>query len=512
MSSTAFETRLTSVQEMVRLRLGESWSDPPLPRPAHADLTKALAALLAAGEELRQQNEELVATRQLAEEQWRRYEELFEQAPDAYVVTDPLGVIQEANRAAVALLQVPERPVGKPLLLYVDASDRPALLRLLARPTPSLRTEVCLLPKSGALVPAAVSATEVRAPGGERRGLRFLLRDLSQVERTTQALRESEASFRTIFEHSFSAILILDDDGRILEANPAALSLTGLDRGQLLGRRLAELLLDDAWALGESGALAKLRRADGALLSLTLTSRRVLTPGRRLVFALDVTALEAVTADRDLLRALSVHRFQAQDEALRRIARELHDEAGELLTSVHLRLDQLTKTLPAARRRVREVRSLLDEVEQRLRRISHELRPIMLDDLGLVSALEHLAEGAASRTKAAIEVEANDVGRLSPAVETALYRIAQEALANALRHARAKRILIRVTRQVELVTLSVEDDGVGLDAFAREKGSAARRKGLGLAGMRERAESLGGVLDLRAAPPHGLEVRVRVPL
>jgi len=400
-SSTPFETRLTSVQELVRLRLGDySRAAGPLPRLVHEDLTKALEALQAAGQELRLQNQALAETRQLAEEQWRRYQELF----------------------------------------------------------------------------------------------------------------ESEASFRTIFEHSFSAILILDDDGRILEANPAALSLTGLDRGQLLGRRLTELLLANPWALGESGALAKLRRADGALLSLTLTSRRVLTPGRHLVFALDVTALEAVTADRDLLRALSVHRFQAQDEVLRRIARELHDEAGELLTSVHLRLDQLTKTLPAARRHVQGVRSLLDEVEQRLRRISHELRPIMLDDLGLVSALEHLAEGAASRTKAAIELGANDVGRLSPAVETVLYRIAQEALANALRHAQAKRILIRVTRQAKLVTLSVEDDGVGLDAEAREKGSATRRTGLGLAGMRERAESLGGVLELRAAPPHGLEVRVRVPL
>jgi len=509
---SAFETRLTSVQEMVRLGLeGPGWSDPPLPRPALADLTKALAALRAAGEELHQQNEELVATRQFAEEQWRRYEELFEQAPDAYVVTDPLGVIQEVNRAAVALLHVPERPVGEPLLLLVDAPDHPALLQLLDRPTPAPRTEVCLLPKSGAPIRADVSATEVRAPGGERRGLRFRLRNLSHVEHTTQALRENEEFSRTIFEHSFSAVFILDDDGRILEANPAAVSLTGLDRGQLLGRRLTELLLADGCALGESGALVKLRRADGALLSLTITSRRVLTPGRHLVFALDVTALEAVTADRDLLRALSVHRFQAQDEALRRIARELHDEAGELLTSVHLSLDQLSKTLPTARRRVQGVRSLLDEVEQRLRRISHELRPIMLDDLGLVSALEYLAEGAAARTKAAIEVEANDVGRLSPAVETVLYRIAQEALANALRHARPKWIMIRVTREAKLVTLSVEDDGVGLDAGAREKGSATR-KGLGLAGMRERAESLGGVLDLRAAPPHGLEVRVRVPL
>jgi len=333
-----------------------------------------------------------------------------------------------------------------------------------------------------------------------------------ELRQQNEALRESEASFRTIFEHSSSAILVLDDDGRILEANPAARSLTGLERGQLLGRRLSELLVDNPPASGEWVGVAKLRRADGALRSLTFTSRQELAQGRHLVFAMDVTALEAVTADRELLRALSAHRFEAQDEVSRRIARELHDEAGEVLTSVHLRLDELTSTLPAARRCVREVRSLLDEVEQRLRRIAHELRPVILEDLGLMSALEHLVEGAASRRKTTIEIEGSEVGRLPPAVETALYRIAQEALANALRHARAKRVRIRVWRHASEVTLSVEDDGLGLDTQACEKGSGARRCGLGLAGIRERAESLGGVLVLRSAPRQGLEVRVRVPL
>jgi PAS domain S-box-containing protein len=323
--------------------------------------------------------------------------------------------------------------------------------------------------------------------------------------------RDGEAPYRTIFEYSFTAILVLDGEGRILEANPATQSLTGLDRGQLLGGRLSELLIDHPPAPGESVGVAKLRRADGALRSLTL-SRQQVAPNRQLVFAMDVTALEAVTADRDLLRALAAHRFEAQEEASRRIARELHDEAGELLTSVHLRLDELRATQPASRRRVREIRSLLDEVEHRLRRISHELRPIILDDLGLVCALEQLVEGAASRTKTRIELQTSKLERLPPPVETALYRIAQEALANALRHAQAKRVRIRVWRDAEDVNLSVEDDGVGLDTAACRKKNGARRCGLGLAGIRERAESLGGVLELCSVPRQGLAVRVRVPL
>ncbi len=409
MLGRVIETRLASVQELVRVRLGTDGSpaEGPIPRSALEDLAHALEALRAAEQELQRKNRELAASRQFVEERWRRYEDLLDQA----------------------------------------------------------------------------------------------------------ASGESEARFQAIFDHAFSAILVLDDDGRIVEANPAALSVTGFARKQLLGRRLSDLFSEEPGGPAEAHGIARLRRADGALRSLDLTSHRGIAPGRHLIFAQDVTALEAVTADRDLLRALASHRFEAQEEASRRIARELHDETGEVLTSIHLRLDQLTSTLPAARRRVREVRSLLDEMEQRLRRISHELRPIILDDLGLVSALEHLVEGAASRTKTTIDMEGGAVGRLPPAVETVLYRIAQEALVNALRHAQAKRVHIRVWRDGSEVTLSVEDDGVGFDPqTCCQRGKGARPSGLGLVGIRERAESVGGVLTVRSAPGQGLEVRVRVPV
>jgi signal transduction histidine kinase len=130
-----------------------------------------------------------------------------------------------------------------------------------------------------------------------------------------------------------------------------------------------------------------------------------------------------------------------------------------------------------------------------------------------VSALEQLVEGAASRTKTTIDMEGGAVGRLPPAVETVLYRITQEALANALRHAQAKRVRIRVWRDGSEVTLSVEDDGVGFDTqTCCQRGTGARPSGLGLVGIRERAESVGGVLALRSAPGQGLEVRVRIPV
>src|SRR5439155_1515163 len=138
-------------------------------------------------------------------------------------------------------------------------------------------------------------------------------------------------------------------------------------------------------------------------------------------------------------------------------------------------VDRLAGDLPQSMRsRLEEVRDLLDRIEGELRRLSHELRPTMLDDLGLVPALQFLAEGVAKRTGLSVEVRGSTHGRLPPAVETALYRIAQEALTNAVRHAHPAHVKIQVQREARAVRCSVADDGVGFDA-AREIQKACPR-------------------------------------
>ncbi len=226
--------------------------------------------------------------------------------------------------------------------------------------------------------------------------------------------------------------------------------------------------------------------------------------------ALENAALrDRMTAQQDRLRALAGGTLHAREEEARRIAHELHDEAGQLLASVHIALDGLLQQTPEQARTVRDLHGLLDRVEDQLRRLSRELRPTILDDLGLGPALEWLAESVAQRTGLTLTIHAS-IERLPSAIETALYRVIQEALTNASRHARATTIEVKVWEEDSSIHATVRDDGEGFDVE-----TALRRRGergLGLIGMRERVvEALGGEFTIRSAPRMGTEVLVSIP-
>jgi signal transduction histidine kinase len=150
----------------------------------------------------------------------------------------------------------------------------------------------------------------------------------------------------------------------------------------------------------------------------------------------------------------------------------------------------------------------LNQAVDSIRRISHELRPTILDDLGLIPAVEVLAEGVAARTDLRVTVEGSTSGRLPGPVETALYRIIQEALANAIRHARCTGVDIRFGRENGDVLCAIRDNGGGFDV--EEVVARRARHGLGILGMRERVASLGGTLDIQSRSGQGTELRLRV--
>jgi signal transduction histidine kinase len=204
---------------------------------------------------------------------------------------------------------------------------------------------------------------------------------------------------------------------------------------------------------------------------------------------------------RDTLRRI----VAAQELERQRLARELHDETGQALTSILLGLKQLEGG--GSQEAVAALRELVVATLQDVRRLAVELRPKVLDDFGLVPALERLTQGFAETTGIAVDLEASAITeRLPTEVETAIYRIVQESLTNVLKHARAGRVSVLLTRAEGRIKAVIEDDGTGFDPSATDGG------GIGLVGMRERIALIDGTLAVESSATTGTTVAVEVPV
>lgn len=280
------------------------------------------------------------------------------------------------------------------------------------------------------------------------------------------------------------------------------LNRTAYIQHQVATASIARAAQERSWRLLGLGLAASLAVA----LVATLYASRL---ERRLVDQLRENGRQA----QDLQR-LSSQLILAHEEERRHIARELHDEVGQVLTAVNVELSRAQWALEA-----RGGPSFLLEDAQRVthgalravRDLSQLLRPVLLDDLGLAAALENLIGELARRHGLAVSCTATGLdGRLDPALEVAAYRIVQEALTNAVRHARAASCEVRVARMDGVLQIEVRDDGIGFDVESAMHGEG--RQGVGLVGMRERAELLRGRVSVESAVGRGTVVRAVLPV
>ena len=201
---------------------------------------------------------------------------------------------------------------------------------------------------------------------------------------------------------------------------------------------------------------------------------------------------------------------EALEQEVKRIAHAVHDEAGQLLVVVYLALADISRELPPAiQNRMNDVTTLLRQVEEQLRGLSHELRPTILDDLGLIPAVRFLTEGVSKRFGLSIHLESHLDFRLPPSVETTLYRIVQEALHNITKHAGAKTVWVAVNSDAKRIVCSIRDNGTGFDVATRLKQRGNR--GLGLIGIQERLVALGGTLHIESEPGSGTRLLITIP-
>ena len=352
---------------------------------------------------------------------------------------------------------------------------------------------------------------------------------------TSDNLPSSDAGLPRIIRSVPVANVVLSLDGAVQIWNPAAERLFGWRADEVLGCPPPMIAVDQqvrfAAALararaGETtcGVALSCRRRDGRPIAALLSTGPLLDASgdiRSVVAVLvDVTALEDVRTAHTRMQMLSHQLLNAQEAERRRLAHDLHDEVGQALTAIKIGLEVARDDQNPASRAVAldEVVGMVDDALQQVRNLALDLRPPVLDDLGLVAALRWHVERQSQRGGFATSfhaegprAEALNGARLPAAVEIACFRAAQEALTNIVRHAHACHVSVVLRADLDELTLLIRDDGIGFDVRAAMD-RAILGGSLGLLGMRERVELLGGSVAIIAAPRHGTAVQIRFPL
>jgi PAS domain S-box-containing protein len=335
-------------------------------------------------------------------------------------------------------------------------------------------------------------------------------------------LQEKSALLDKLFTRSPQPVVVMDADGRLLRVNPEFTRVFGYSPQEAVNHRLSELIAPPElrqeahtcaeWAAEETQTNRETvrQRKDGTVLHVLVASLSVSLPGRRPeVWAIyyDITARkEAEIA----MQSLPSRLLEVQEAERRHIASELHDEIGQQLTGLRLVLKRDgDESVEVVRSRLSQAQTIVDGLLKTVRRLSFDLRPADLDQFGLLPALLGLFERYTGQTGILVDFRHRDMERrAAPEVETTAYRVVQEALTNAARHAGVAGVTVRVWREEDILHLKIEDRGRGFDPDVVAKVPQSR----GLFGMSERISLRGGRMNIESAPGSGTTITAELPI
>ena len=443
------------------------------------------------------------------------------------LVNDRFSVSDEYNR-------ILGLPVGRPVRVSdaverVHPDDRAMVERLAVQALTNSQPYTCefriLRPDGSERIIESHVKIEVDRAGRPIRN-HGTMQDVTDRKRAEETLRQVEQEFHDIFEYASIGIFRASRDGRILLANTAFARMLGYDsieelrtldmaRDVYVDLAERELLIARTEPLDRGYAFEiQWKRRDGTRLWVLLSAHTVKdAAGRTRYFEAFVQNVTERRRDADVRRHLLARAISAQEDERKRVARELHDETGQALSAilVGLRSVEDAETIAQARSRARGLRDIAAATVRDVGRIARGLRPSVLDDLGLIPALQRYAEELRDARHLAVRIADDGCERLPPEVETTLYRIVQEALTNVARHAQARTATVTIARSNGTVRAVVRDDGSGFD-FDAAMHVTARRQPLGVIGMQERASLLGGNVVIASRPGAGTTVTVTLPL
>ncbi|MBP6686573.1 MAG: PAS domain S-box protein [Lacibacter sp.] len=388
-------------------------------------------------------------------------------------------------------------------------------------------TEYRFLKQSGEVITVYDRTYIVRNAQGKPVRMMGSMMDITERKKAEDALLQSEEKYRTLVEQATDGIFIANHTGKFIIVNSAAVKLSQYSSEELAKLTIYDLadheeLKDNPFRFdemkSEQGARSerRLKRKDGSLIEIEINAK-FLSDGRFLAFIRDIT--ERKKAENELnssykaIRKLTSHLQNAREEERTHIAREIHDELGQQLTVLKMDISWLNKKIKqldnsALTDKIGEVVQMLNDTVNTVRRISSDLRPVLLDDLGLAAAIEwHLTEFG-KRSEIITEfITLDSKIEIPRATATGLFRIYQESITNIARHAEASEVIVELFVENNVITLAISDNGKGFDVTG-----IGKKKTLGVLGMQERTVMLGGSFRIKRNPEKGMKVEVHVPV
>jgi PAS domain S-box-containing protein len=478
---------------------------------------------------------EEITDRREADEVRARLAAIVESSDDAIVSKNLDGIINSWNSGAVRIFGYqPEEAVGQSITIIIPPELRDQETRILSRIRSGERIEhfeTIRMNKAGERFNVSLTISPVRDSRGRIIGASKIARDITERKRVEAALRESQSQLALALESSKTAMFDWDIVAQRGSWNPQMASIYGYNpAGKYITAEEWRNLFhpDDTARLTEEAEKVYREHDQFQFEYRTLRPdgdvRWILSHGR-IVRDADGTAIRMIGTHTDITerkqfeeaekaRELTGKLLHVQDAERRRIARELHDSAGQIVAALQMNLipmeSDAEKVDPKFAKGVHEALDLIQQLSNELRTVSYLLHPPLLDEAGLASALRWYVEGFAERSKIDVHVEIDpELGRLSQDMEMTMFRVIQECLTNIHRHSGSKRAEIRVAAARGEVLVEVRDDGRGMPSASN--GSPHFRYGVGIQGMRERVRQLNGRFEIKSQGG-GTTVIARLPL
>ncbi|MCF7875794.1 PAS domain S-box protein [Candidatus Bipolaricaulota bacterium] len=478
--------------------------------------------------ERKQQKEQLLKTH-------RRLKEIVDHSPDPIYIKDKKGRYLLLNEAAAEVLDVDaQSAVGKDDYDLFNSKDAELIrkddLKVMDVGEPVLKERTYTV--HGEEYVFIVNKYPYRDKNGSIIGIIGISHDITERKQIERELENSERRFRKILNTTSEGFWIANKEGNLLEANRAYADMVGYSQEELQGKKITNLeaietpeeteqhieeIIESGGDRFETRHITK----TGDEVELEITVNYLENWEQFFCFIRDITERKRrereLNERRDELRKLSRRLINTQEEEMKRISRELHDELGQTLTGLSMNLFQMKEIVAKngkskVKSRLGESLELAEDLSDRLDEIVSELRPTMLDDLGLVPTLRWYLKKLNKRTDISIDLQLAELNAdLTGEVETVLYRVTQEALTNVAKHSNADTARVKMDELDSGLQLSIEDDGRGFETNSLTS-SKPKQGEFGLTGIRERLYAVNGRLQINSNQGEGTRLEITIPL